>query len=89
MRHEYANHFPSLALKRIITFFLKKKTNPKNKKHNWKPNSYFAAEFEECFKHANVNLKGGGERSDGSALGPLNSAWKALFCTALVCAVSL
>lgn len=86
MCHEYANHFPSLALKRIITFLKKRKKKP----HNWKPNSYFTAEFEECFKHANANLKGGGGgRSDGSAFGLLNSAWKALFCTALVHAVSL
>lgn len=56
MCHEYANHFPSLALKRIITF---KKTQT-TKNHNWKPNSNLAAEFEECFKHANANLKGGG-----------------------------
>lgn len=68
MCHEYSNHFPSLALKRIIT--LKKK-----KKHNWKPNSYFAAEFEEGFKRARGNLQGLGRggRSDGSGFWSLES----------------
>lgn len=33
-----------------------KTKTPQN--HNWKPNSYFTAEFEECFKHLNANLKG-------------------------------
>lgn len=37
----------------------------KNPPQNWKLNSYFAAAFEECFKHANANFKGGGGGQGG------------------------
>jgi len=76
MCHEYSNRFPSSALKRIITL----------KKNNWKPNSYFAAELEECIQHVSANVRGKGEMAPAS--GAVSSAWKVSH-TALVQAASL